>query len=436
MRTDPAAAVTALLRAGISSFIDLTQEKEMTPYEALLQPGMVYRRFPIIDHGLPRSTDTIAGVLAAIDSAFDEGRSVYVHCRAGIGRTGVAIACYLINGGLSAEQALTRLQVLWKQNARSATWLKVPETDEQVAYVRRWRAPPAAPAVRLDLAARAEGAMIGLAMGDALGRLLSESGGNATQVLSEVARCPVLATGAHTAMTRAVAESLQAHSGQNPADQLQRYLQWTRAASGGAVPAELKRALATWQWSRKPLAGSHDPKNLDGHSIPRTLAVALFANRASAGAQELAVEVSRVTQQSPAILDLCRLWVALLLDTLAGTAKTQLLSLQDGPQLRQLRQRQLRSELNGLLTGEWQSLAGGSNAIAAVAAALVAVQGGGSFQAGMSRALVLSKCPGVAAPLYGSLAGALFGVRGIPQEWSRRLQDDAALRALARQLVS
>ncbi len=436
IRSDPAIAVAALLRARIGCFIDLTQEKEMTPYEALLEPGTMYRRFPIVDHGLPRSTQTMTDVLAAIDSAFDEGRNVYVHCRAGIGRTGMAVACYLIQGGLTAEQALARMQILWKQNARSATWPRVPETDEQVAYVRRWRAVPAAPAVALNLSARAEGAMLGLAVGDALARALSESGGDATRILSEAARRPVLATDAHTAMTRAVAESLQACKAQDAEDQLQRYLQWTRHVAGDAVPAELKRALATWQWSRKPLAGSHDPKNLDGHSIPRTLAVALFSQRAPAGAQDLASEVSRVTQQAPAILDLCRLWAALLLDALSGSTKVQLLSLQHTPQLRQLRQRPLRSELDGLLSGQWQPLAGGGNAIAAVAAALLAVQSGGSFQAGLARALTLSKNPAVAGPLYGSLAGALSGARSIPQEWCRRLPDEAALRMLARRLIA
>ena len=103
---------------------------------------------------------------------------------------------------------------------------------------------------------------------------------------------------------------------------MQRYLQWTRDVGGAGVPPELKRALGVWQWSKKPNAGSHDPKNLDPHSLPRTLAVALFMRaRCRTTRSMLAAEVSRTTQQSPVVLDLCRLWAALFIDALTGCDK-------------------------------------------------------------------------------------------------------------------
>ena len=146
-----------------------------------------------------------------------------------------------------------------------------------------------------------------------------------------------LRTGAHTAMTRAVAESLLASGVHNPEDQMQRYLQWTRTAEVSA-PAELKRALGVWQWSRKPNAGSHDPKNLDPHSLPRTLAAALYLRSDPQRAIDLAAEVSRTTQQAPVVLDLCRLWSALLTDALSGVDKATLLAF-GGPALAVLRHR-------------------------------------------------------------------------------------------------
>lgn len=434
-RTDPANAVAALQRARINCFVDLTQEKEMTPYEGLLEGDVLYRRVPIVDHGVPRSPQTMMAVLEAIHTGLDAGRCVYVHCRAGIGRTGMAIACYLIRSGLNAEQALERLQLLWQDNARSATWHFVPETAAQVAWVRQWRPVVAAAAVPANVtaASRTEGAMLGLAIGDALARLVSELGG-ADLAITAAAKRATLATDAQTAMTVAVAESLLAHPELDAQDQLQRYLQWTREA-GIEPPAELKRALATWQWSRKTLAGSHDPKNLDGHSLPRTLAVVLRSMRNPAAAIEMAIEVCRVTQQSPGVLDLSRLWGALLLDALAGATKTTLLSLQNSPQVQALRKRALRPELDELLSGQWSRLASGSNAMSATAAALLALQSASSFQDGMVRALTLSKNPAVAGPLYGSLAGALLGARALPTEWTRRLQGEAALRTLTRRLA-
>lgn len=435
-KSDPATAVDALLHARFSCFIDLTQEKEMIPYAGLLESSdILYHRFPIPDHGVPRSTQTMRAVLEAIDAALGEGRCVYVHCRAGIGRTGMVIACYLIHSGLDAEAALERLQSLWQDNARSAHWHRVPETDEQAAWVRRWKPVVIAPpATSSDASARREGALLGLALGDALARATAECGGDAARAMSEIAKRPLLATDAQTAMTVAVAESLLTRNACDAEDQLQRYLQWTRTA-GQPVPAELKKALATWQWSRKVQAGSHDPKNLDGHTIARTLAVVLYVTRDPAAAAEMAVEVSRVTQQSPAILDLCRVWSALLFDALAGTPKVNVLSMR-GPQMQQLRQRSLRPELDALVNGQWQQVAAGDNGIAAMAAALLAVQGAISFQAGLAHALTLSKNPALAGPLYGALAGALSGWRAMPSDWLRRLQDESALRALTRRMIA
>jgi ADP-ribosyl-[dinitrogen reductase] hydrolase len=434
-RSDPAAAVAALLRARVTCFIDLTQPKEMTPYEDLLEaPDVIYHRFPIIDHSIPRSPETITAVLEAIAAAHQEGRCVYLHCRAGIGRTGMAVGCYLIHSGLTADQALERLQVLWQQNARSVSWPHVPETEQQTTYMLRWRPGPPAPAANIGIAERSEGAMVGLALGDALARSMAQQGGDAARVAGEAAHKQILKTDAQTAMTIAVAESLLTRKAHDAEDQLQRYLQWTRQAVGQPVPAELKRALATWQWSRKTSAGSHDPKNLDGHSLARTLAVVLFSQRNAAIAMELAMNVSRVTQQAPAVLDSCRLWAALLFDALAGTPKTVLLSLQS-PQIQQFRQRPLKAELEALLDGRWQQKAAGDNAVSAVAAALLALQSTKTFQTGMLRALTLSKSPAVAGALFGSVAGALFGLRAIPEEWRRRLADEAALRALTRRLL-
>jgi ADP-ribosylglycohydrolase len=69
-----------------------------------------------------------------------------------------------------------------------------------------------------------------------------------------------------------------------------------------------------------------------------------------------------------------------------------------------------------------------------VAAALLALQGARTFASGMPRALSLSKNPAIAGPLYGSIAGAMFGLRGIPEDWRRRVQDEPGLRTLARRL--
>ena len=52
-------------------------------------------------------------ILDAIDAAVSQGRRVYVHCRAGIGRTGTVVGCYLVRHGMSGPQAIAQIS-LWR----------------------------------------------------------------------------------------------------------------------------------------------------------------------------------------------------------------------------------------------------------------------------------------------------------------------------------
>lgn len=129
-----------LLDAGIECFIDLTQPEELPPYQDSLPSGIDYLRRPIQDHALPGSPEQMMRVLESITESLRAGRPVYVHCRAGIGRTGTAMGCLLVERGFSGEQALEELNHLWQKCKRSLSWPFVPETDEQASYVRNWSA--------------------------------------------------------------------------------------------------------------------------------------------------------------------------------------------------------------------------------------------------------------------------------------------------------
>ncbi len=82
--------------------------------------------FPIPDRQVPNSETEMAAVLERIDAELTAGKNLVVHCRQGIGRTGLVGACLLVTKGLSSERAVKRLS--------TARGLPVPETEEQ----RRW----------------------------------------------------------------------------------------------------------------------------------------------------------------------------------------------------------------------------------------------------------------------------------------------------------
>jgi ADP-ribosyl-[dinitrogen reductase] hydrolase len=360
----------------------------------------------------------LTNILDALDTELAAGRSVYVHCRAGIGRTGMVIACHLIRHGRTNEAALAQLQKLWQQCARSRNWPAVPETPEQVAFVREWREVKGSELA--NSGSVFEAAVLGMAIGDALG----------STVASDRAS---LQPGASTAVMQLAAESLLERSGHDPNDQMQRYLQWLHATDV-VVPPELKRVLATYQWSKKPNAGSHDPKNLDAHTLPRTLAAALFEHADAAYAIELGVELSRTTQQSPVVLDACRIWTALFSDALAGLSKPQLLAA-SGPALQLVRARELKPSLRVLIEQRWRVANAAADAVAITGSVMTAFANSRTFADGMRLILNAREIPGIAGAMYGGLAGAHYGLNALPAEWRRALTDDATLRALARRFA-
>jgi len=435
-RADALERVHRLLAAGITSFIDLTEQGELPEYDTLLplaERRVRYRRLPVLDHSIPESPAHMARILDLIDSELSAGQCVYLHCRAGIGRTGTAVGCHLVRSGLPNDEAYERLQSLWQQCERSRRWPSIPETSEQVDFVMRWHERSAGAAAQLGPAPRYEGALVGLALGDALGQLVVQSSFDAATLVAVMRERSSLRTGAHTAMTRAVAESLLASCAHNPEDQMQRYLQWTRSVDA-AVPPELKRALGAWQWSRKPNAGTHDPKNLDPHSLPRTLAPALYLRADPARAIDVAAEVSRTTQQSPVVLDLCRFWSALLADTLSGTDKATLLAF-NGPALALLRNRTLKMPVKNLIERrQRRDVDGTGDAVSDTRVALAIFDKTATASDALLQVATTAKSPAATA-LCGALAGAYYGIDSIPLEWRRQLAEDAPLRTLARHLL-
>jgi hypothetical protein len=122
----------------VNTFIDLTEEGEMPAYKHMLPPYTRHHRFPIRDHQIPQDAAALQGLLKQIRGDIDAKRCLYLHCRAGIGRTGLVAGCFLADRGGDGKLAIQELNELWKQSERSLSWTKIPQTDEQADYVKRW----------------------------------------------------------------------------------------------------------------------------------------------------------------------------------------------------------------------------------------------------------------------------------------------------------
>jgi protein-tyrosine phosphatase len=129
----PLPRLASIREAGIDFFLDLTVENEYSfpPYAA----GVEYRRLAIRDFGCP-TVDRMRETLDAIDDALARGRNVFVHCYAGVGRTGTVVGCFLVRHGMSPADALDAI-AHWRAG-REYGRRRSPETDEQEEFVLAW----------------------------------------------------------------------------------------------------------------------------------------------------------------------------------------------------------------------------------------------------------------------------------------------------------
>ena len=390
---------------------------------------IIYVRKAIRDHGVPHSPEAMAEILDYLEIALEVGHRVYVHCRAGIGRTNTVAGCWLRRAGYAGGAALTRLNELWHANERAVSWPHVPETDEQRRYVLEWREPREEFESTLNLdAARAlrdryGGCLLGLACGDALGATL--------QFRKPGSFVPVhdLKGGGHwllpqgawtddTAMSVCVAESLLAHEGCDTADQLRRYRRWREAGEysstgrcvgiTGAVAAAL---------SGVAVAANAGPSPADAQALTRAGAVVLFAASSPERVFGWVAAAVAVTHRSPDVAAAAQYYAALLLAAIRGASRAS-----------------LREAAQALLPRK--AVPGRGPAAEAAETILHALQGSGGFREGLLEVVNCGGDADIHGALFGQLAGALYGARGIPKAWRRTLQRRALLEDLADRLLA
>ena len=411
--------ISKLLAAGVRSFVDLTHPDELPSYRELLPEGIGYQNFPMPDHSVPESLQQMREVQRALAAGSDAGL-VYLHCRAGIGRTGLTVGCFLRELGESPWGALDELNRLWQQNARAAGWPVIPETSEQEAFVREWQVVTGSTADQ-----RWRGSLLGLALGDAL--VHSPDAG-------------VLEWTDDTAMALCVAESLLACGGFDGRDQLTRFREWAQnpelagAAAGAALRPSVQEVLARSLWSRSAVLGSHDPGHVDSAPLSRSVAAPLFIGARMDAAASLAADCTRVTHQSPLLVDASRLLAVMIALALAGRPRDAVLAGADQPM-----GLPLREELQSM-AAEWIVVAAGrrkplAGFMGVLDRAVRCFARSRTFGDGLQRAL---DSPGaerdVVCAVYGALAGAFYGESGIADALRQRMPGQERLLQLADRL--
>lgn len=297
--------------------------------------------------------------------------------------------------------------------------------------------------MRVELQDRCRGALIGLAIGDALGTTLEFRPPGSFKPLTD------MVGGGHfclkkgywtddTSMALCLGHSLVSCRGFNATDQMQRYCNWLdhgyMSSIGNCfdVGTTVSGALRRFQRTGEPFSGPHGRWTSGNGSIMRLAPVAIAFHSQPELARQMAIDSSRTTHGAALCLDSCALLSQILLRLLHGAGPRECL-----PEVNLC----TTTEVQRLQQGDWQSktydqLHGSGFVIESLEAALWCFWHTDNFADCVLAAANLGNDADTTAAVAGQLAGACYGLQGIRQDWFAALHKGDEIRMLADQLFA
>jgi ADP-ribosylglycohydrolase len=286
------------------------------------------------------------------------------------------------------------------------------------------------------LLSRARGALLGLAVGDAVGTTLEfRAPGSFEPIEDMVGGGPFdLAPGQwtdDTSMALCLAESLIVCEGFDARDQMERYVLWWKeghlSSTGSCVDIgdTVSASLARFIQTRDPDSGSTDEWSAANGSLMRLAPVPVFFHRDMDVAVRMSGESSRTTHALSICVDACRYFGALIVSALSGTSREELLD-PDSPRTAAVRATPMHPAIEEIAEGSFMrrsppEIRGTGFVVRSLEAALWAFHNSSSFREGCLLAANLGEDADTTAAIYGQLAGAHYGEEGIPDDWLSKL---------------
>jgi ADP-ribosyl-[dinitrogen reductase] hydrolase len=427
---DLALDLDAIERWGAAAVLTLVEKEELAglgvPLEILREAvrarHMDWHYYPIKDGSAePLYSGAWGTVGPELHALLRDGFDVLVHCKGGLGRAGTVAGKLLVELGMDSERAIG----LVREARPGAIENPAQETDVR----RTWGEVEALPDRSTEAVAdRALGAMLGLAVGDAVGTTLEFAARDSKPRLTDmVGGGPFkLEPGQwtdDTAMALALMDSLAANPLLDEADLMRRFVAWQETGEYSCtgtcfdIGNTVRSALTRFKRTGQPFAGSTDPMSAGNGSLMRLAPVAIHLWRDRAALRDVAARQSRTTHGAAEAVDACVAFAEVLADAIAGYPRSQVLRVRDYPYV---------GRIGEIMAGSWRgrrrSEIRSSGYVAhSFEAALWCVGRTSSFADAVLLAANLGDDADTTAAITGQLAGALYGAEGIPDTWLGQL---------------
>lgn len=421
--------LTEAARWNAAALVTLIEEHEMRAIEAtdlgaeVAARHMSWFHLPIVDASTPDDAFESAWQSSGEDvrALLRSGANVLLHCRGGLGRAGTVAARLLVELGWKADAAIAAVRKVrpgaietgaQEQHVRSV--LPMPEPQPEISDE-----------ARRD---RALGAMLGLAVGDAVGATLEFAIRDIHPRLTDMVGGGPFGLKAgcwtdDTSMALALMDSLSSNPLLDEGDLMQRFASWHEDGAYSAtgrcfdIGKTTWQALVRWKQTGNPIAGSTDRHAAGNGSLMRLAPAAIRHWRDRERLLDVAARQSKTTHGAPEAVDACVAYANVLADAIAGKPRSQVMQARGGD---------YSGAIATIMAGSWrgkqrEEIRASGYVAHSLEAALWCVGRTASFKEAVLLAANLAEDADTTAAIAGQLAGALYGASAIPGRWRKRL---------------
>jgi len=276
---------------------------------------------------------------------------------------------------------------------------------------------------------RSRGALLGLAVGDALGTTVEfRARGEFEPVTDMVGGGPFhLEPGQwtdDTSLALCLADSLIECCGFDARDQMERYTRWARdgylSSTGSCfdIGNTTSDAIRRFEETNEPFAGSNDPIQAGNGSLMRLAPIPIFYADDLDAAIHHAGESSRTTHGARECIDACRYYSSLIVMALDGAAKDDIL---DAPAPPNAIASVVNVAAGAYRNKEEHEIYSTGYVMHSLEAALWCFARTDSYADAVLTATNLGYDADTTAAIVGQLAGAHYGIDNIPADWRAKI---------------
>ena len=295
----------------------------------------------------------------------------------------------------------------------------------------------------MELLNRFRGCLLGLAVGDAVGASVEFQARGTFEPVTDLAGggpfgLPAGAWTDDTSMALCLATSLLEQNGFDAQDQMERYWRWYQSGYMSSIGKcfdignTTRYALEEFHITGNPFSGRMDPLSAGNGSIMRLAPVVMLYYPDLESVLHYAAKSSRTTHGAIECLEACQLLGGIIYRAFEGKSKSEVLVEKDlipftSDGLKEI-------SLGDYFEKAENQIQGTGYVVRSLEAALWCFWTTDSYREAILKAANLGDDTDTTAAVCGQVAGAYYGVAGIPKQWLDKLVMRAEIEELAEKL--